>query len=228
MGDRVLAVSEMSRAVSSEMVVLGWVDMPFAEACSICGVSNFMLMLMDEPELAREVLEFLTGAVKVFASAQIDAGADMIGAGDAAASLLSKEMYADFVLPYEKEIIDDIHARGKPAKLHICGNTEHIIEEMAESGADLYNVDSAVDFSRAKAIYSGRGKCFKGNLDPVGEIMQKSAAECEKLAHNCIASSGGAGYMLSAGCEIPAETPDEVFGAFCGAARTFNGIRPGG
>ena len=50
MGDRVLGVTELVRAVGGRVPVLGWVDMPFAEACSACGVSEFMLMLTDHPQ----------------------------------------------------------------------------------------------------------------------------------------------------------------------------------
>ena len=47
MQDRVRGVREMVKAVGDECLVLGWVDMPFAEACSLCGVSNFMMLLME-------------------------------------------------------------------------------------------------------------------------------------------------------------------------------------
>jgi len=48
-----------------------------------------MLMLYDEPELAHKLLGFLTDIVIDFAVAQMEAGAPMIGAGDAAVSLIS-------------------------------------------------------------------------------------------------------------------------------------------
>ena len=37
----------------------------------------------------------------------------------------------------------------------------------------------------------------------------------------------GARYMLSAGCEIPAETPDEVFRAFCEAPALYAAEKEG-
>ncbi len=88
MGDRTLAVSEMVKAVSGKVAVLGRVDMPFAEACSGCGLTKFMLLMVDEPAFAHRLLTYLTGRVIDFALAQIEVGADMIGAGDAAASLI--------------------------------------------------------------------------------------------------------------------------------------------
>jgi MtaA/CmuA family methyltransferase len=219
MGDRVLAISEMVKAVSGQVAVLGWIDMPFAEACSVCGLSNFMLLLHDDPALAHRILVYLTGLVIEFALAQIEAGADMIGAGDAATSLISPDMYAEFALPYEQQLCRAIHDAGCLVKLHICGQTTHLLAKMAASGADLFNVDHLVPLTKARDVYTAHGKCFKGNLNPVAHIMQASPEQCRKLALQCIAVAKGTKYMLSAGCEIPAETPDEVFGAFCEAAQ---------
>jgi uroporphyrinogen-III decarboxylase len=203
MGDRVLGVSELVKAVSGQVAVLGWIDMPFAEACSVCGVTEFMMLMID------------------FAQAQVRAGADMIGAGDAATSLISPQMYAEFALPYEERVCQAIHDAGGLVKLHVCGNTVHLLDQMATCGADLFNVDHMVPLEKARDVYTAHGKCFKGNLDPVVHVMQATPDQCRELAHDCISTAQGTRYMLSAGCEIPAETPDEVFEAFCDAPKTY-------
>ena len=221
MGDRVLATSEMLKAVAGNVAVLGWVDMPFAEACSLCGVSQFMLMLQDDPATAHRLLAHLTSIVTDFALAQVKVGADMIGAGDAAASLISHKMYVEFARPYEQEVCRAIHAAGSLVKLHICGNTKHLLDDMVNSGADLFNVDHMVPLEKARDVYAANGKCFKGNLDPVTQMMQASPEQCATRAHECIAAAQGTRYMLSAGCEVPAETSDEVFRVFCDTPKIF-------
>lgn len=115
---------------------------------------------------------------------------------------------------------------SKPASadlvnLHICGNTTHILAKTVESGADLFNVDHMASLIRARDVYGAHGKCFKGNMDPVAHVMQAGPSQCEAMAHKCIGVARGTNYMLSAGCEIPAETPDDVFRAFCDAPRTY-------
>lgn len=222
MGDRVRAVTEMVRAVKGEVAVLGWIDMPFAEACSLCGVAEFMLLMVDEPALAHRILAYLAEVVTNFALAQVEAGADMIGAGDAAASLISSEMYAEFALPYEQRVCTAIHEAGGLVKLHICGQTTHLLDQMVTCGADLFNVDHLVPLAKAREVYAAHDKCYKGNLNPVEQIMQASPKQCFELARNCIATAAGTRFMLSAGCEVPAETPDEVFRAFCEAAMPQN------
>jgi MtaA/CmuA family methyltransferase len=223
MADRVLAVSEMVRAVGSEVPVLGWVEMPFAEACSLCGVTEFLLLLKDDPIRAHQILAYAAGINIEFAQAQIEAGADMIGAGDAAASLISPAMYAEFALPYERQVCQAIHQAGSLVKLHVCGNTSHLLGQMATCEADLFNVDHLVPLDKARDAYTAQRRCYKGNLDPVSQIMQASPERCQTLAHECLAVAQGTRYMLSAGCEIPAATPDEVLRAFCDAPKTFVG-----
>ncbi len=88
MADRVKGVADMVRDVGHECLVLGWVDMPFAEACSACGVQDFMMLLWEYPDLAHRLLDHLTGCVIDFALAQLAVGAPMVGCGDAAASLV--------------------------------------------------------------------------------------------------------------------------------------------
>lgn len=225
MADRVLAVREMTVAAGDEHLVLGWVDMPFAEACSLCGVSELMMLLYDDPRLAHRILDSLTDIVIDFALAQLEAGAPMIGAGDAAASLVSPPFYRDFALPYEQRVTEAVHAAGGLLKLHICGNTTDLLPDIARSGADLYNVDHLVDFAAARDVYDPAGLCFKGNLDPVSEMMQATPAECRDRCFRCLEMAGDARYMLSAGCEVPADTPDAVLTAFCNAPAEFAASR---
>jgi len=221
MGDRVLGVAEMARSSGDGCAVLGWVDMPFAEACAVCGLTPFMMMLVDDPSGAHRILDFLTRIVVDFSLAQLRAGAVMIGAGDAAASLISAEMYDEFALPYEREVCRAAHEAGGLVKLHVCGNTTHLLEKMATCGADLFNVDHMVPLEKARDVYGAARKCFKGNMDPVADMMRSTPEQCEKRAHRCLSIAQGAAYMLSPGCEVPAATSDEVFRAFCNAPQTF-------
>jgi len=215
--DRAMATREMVRAAGAECLVLGWVDMPFAEACNLCGVAEFLTLLHDQPRLAHRLLEFLTGVVVDFGRVQLEAGAPMIGSGDAAASLVSPAMYRAFALPYERRVCAAIHAAGGLVKLHICGNTRHLLQDMVTSGADLFNVDHLVDFSLACKTYGAAEKCFKGNLNPVADMLQATPELCERLALNCLRQAAGRRYMLSPGCEVPPGVNVDVFRAFCKA-----------
>jgi len=216
MTERARSVKEMAHAAGGGAMVLGWVDMPFAEACSFCGVQNFMLMLYDEPKLAHDLLSFLTEIVIEFSSAQLEY-TEMVGAGDAAASLVSAAQYREFALPYEQRVAEAAHKAGGMVKLHICGDTLRLLPDIVKSGCDLFNVDHMVPLDEAAKIYAANKKAFKGNADPV-LLLTQTPDECFETALRCIKTAEGMPYMLSAGCEIPAGITDENFAAFISAA----------
>ena len=141
----------------------------------------------------------------------------MIGAGDAAASLISPEQYREFALPYEKIVTEAIHKAKGLVKLHICGNTVKIMGDMIKTGCDLFNVDHSVDFRLAVTLYGKAKKAFKGNLDPVADMLSSTPEECQAKGRACKDQAKGLAYMLSPGCEVPADVSDEIFMAFCNA-----------
>ena len=84
-----------------------------------------------------------------FAKAQIEAGATLIGIGDAAASLIGPKFYERFVFAGECRLVQAIHAMGVPVRLHICGNTRRILKGMGRTGADIVDLDFLSPIPRA-------------------------------------------------------------------------------
>ena len=214
MADRANAVRIMKKSVGDTALILGWIDLPFTEACSLCGATNFLLLLYDDPELAHRILDFLTPITIDFALAQLELGADMIGAGDAVTSLISPAAYREFALAREQEVFAAIRAKGGLSKLHVCGNTNALLPQMATAGADLFNIDHMVNFEEAARTYSAVGAAFKGNIDPVSGIMRAQPETIRAEVRDLIRRANGRRYIVSAGCEIPAATSDEAMAAF--------------
>jgi len=212
MGDRLTAIKEMRRLSDGKIPVLGWVEGPISEAAVMRGMTTLMEDLIDDPEFIEELFIFNVNMAIKFATAQVEAGADMIGFGDAPASLIGPALYKEFVLPHEQRMIAAIHDLGVPVRMHICGNTTKILPLMAQSGADMVDIDSLTDFKTAVDSFPPNVKLL-GNLDPVREVLHSNPeaikarlAECRRLA--------SPNYVVGAGCEIPAKTPDENLRAF--------------
>ena len=72
------------------------------------------------------------------------------GIGDAAASLVGADLYERHVLPHEQKLIAAIHEAGAWAKLHICGNISTIVGQMAQTQADILDVDWMVPLDKAR------------------------------------------------------------------------------
>jgi uroporphyrinogen decarboxylase len=210
---RVESVRKMAAEVGQTHSVLGWIEGPLAEYADLRGLENALMDLMDKPEMFADAAGVLVDSAAAFAAAQIEAGADMIGIGDAAASLIGADLYTRFVLPWEQKLIAAIHEAGAAAKLHICGNIIGIIEHVAKTGADVIDVDWMVPLDKARRLV-GPDLVLCGNFDPSAVLLQGSAEEVAEAARNCLAA-GGERFFLMPGCEVPPATPEENIRAFC-------------
>lgn len=168
-----------------------------------------------EPDFAEQLMDICIIAGIEFAVAQIEAGADTIGIGDAIASQISAGMYQDFVFPREKEMIDAIHKMGSIVRLHICGNITHLLPFIARLGADIVDLDWQVNMIEARQIL-GKDTLLVGNLDPVNAVMKSSPEQIIKGIKRIYTEVGNP-YMVGAGCEIPQDTPYENLNALCKA-----------
>jgi MtaA/CmuA family methyltransferase len=212
---RVESVAALSAKIGQTHSVLGWVEGPLAEYADLRGVEHAMFDLIDKPEMYHQAAEIITQNAIDFAVAQIRAGADMIGIGDAAASLIGRQLYENHVLELEKRLIDAIHEEGGLAKLHICGDINSIIEAMATTGADVIDVDWKVPLDEAREKV-GQAVTLCGNFNPSGVLLQGTPQEVADAAKDCI-KKGGKRFILMPGCEVPQHTPEENIRAFCPA-----------
>ena len=210
---RIESVRKMAAEVGQTHSVLGWVEGPMAEYADLRGVENTFLDLVDRPEVFIKAGEIIVQNAIAFAIAQVRAGADMIGIGDAAASLIAPNMYKEFVLPLERKLIAAIHEAGAAVKLHICGNIKNHISYMAQSGADIIDVDWMVPLAKARELV-GPEVTLCGNFNPAGVLFEGSPPDVADAARQCL-KAGGYRFILMPGCEVPPATPEQNIRAFC-------------
>ena len=211
--DRVEAVRQFKERCWQQYSILGWIEGPAAEAGNLRGVTDFMMDLMLDEPFAGELMDRCIEVGIEFAKAQIEAGADTIGVGDALASQVSPDVYGKLIQPREKILFDAIHEAGGLVRLHICGDTTHILPGIAEVGADIIDLDWQLDMAEARRVL-GPDAVLMGNLDPVNAVMTSTPEEIrESLA--AIYREVGNPYMAGAGCEIPPDTEPENLKALC-------------
>lgn len=205
MEDRLQAVRVLSEKARKKIPVIGWVEGAFAESCDLMDMSDVMMNLLDEPEAMQELLEICQKQAIAFALEQVRCGADIIGVGDAAASLIGPGLYEEFVLPYEIELFQAIHDAGAKVKLHICGNITEKLPLIAKSGADILDCDHMVSMELAAQALPSTCS-ISGNIDPVAILRGNKLSIFEEV-RKCM------GYpnrnIIAAGCEIPRDTPPE-------------------
>jgi len=140
----------------------------------------------------------------------------LISSAFAGGGFISPRQYEAFVLPYEREVVRRIHQEGVPVYTHTCGDIGDRLELMAETGIDgIDTLDppplGSIDLEDAKRRVGDR-VFFKGNVDAVNTLLNKSRAEVREDAFwRLKVGSPGSGYILSSACSVsPRVRPENL------------------
>ena len=186
--DRVRAAALFQQEVGDTKLIEGWIEGPCAEAADLRGINTLMIDFFDDPDFVRDLFEFTLQLGIRFARAQVEAGVDLIGVGDAAASLIGPQFYEEFVWPYEKRLVEELHAMGTRVRLHICGNICSILEPIGKLGCDIVDLDFMVPVDKARQAM-GDSQILLGNIDPV-RVLKNGSPESITAAIAAVPSEG--------------------------------------
>ena len=205
------ALAFFKQKIGGDKLIEGWIEGPCAEAADLRGINTLMLDFYDDPQFVHDLFDFVLEMELRFAKAQVEAGAESIGLGDAAASLVGPQIYEELIWPYEKKMVEGIHAMGAKVRLHICGNIRRILGGIGKLGCDIVDVDSLVTLSEAREK-TGTNQVLLGNINPVTVIRNGSVNDVIQAVTECHRQAGSR-FIVGAGCEIPRDTPPENFRA---------------
>ncbi|MFT5495220.1 MAG: uroporphyrinogen-III decarboxylase, partial [Kiritimatiellia bacterium] len=106
--DRVIA------AIGDTHSVHGEVRAPFDHMMNILGMEDGLMATLDDPEKTYALLERVTKWSVALAVAQVRRGAHAIKISSPFAGMgfLSRDMYAEFIVPCERQIADAVRAEG--------------------------------------------------------------------------------------------------------------------
>jgi len=217
MHDRVRAVELFRERVGGEKLIEGWIEGPIAEAADLRGINTLMMDFYEDPDFVHDLFDFVLEVGLRFAREQIRAGADIIGVGDAAASLVGPQLYDQYVWPYERRLVDGIHGMGGRVRLHICGNTRPILHGMGRLGCEIVDLDYMAPLHEARAAM-GPAQVLLGNIDPVSVLRNGTPDSIRAALAQCLEEAGPR-YIVGAGCEVVRDTPLENVRALTDFAR---------
>ena len=227
--NRVKAVKQLSEKVGGNQCIVGWIEAPFAEICCLFDLVNVLLLCRYDnwDKKIKSLIKRILPVQKEFAKLQIEAGADIIGAGDSAISQIGPNRYEKCCLDATKELFHYIQ-NEVPVLYHICGDNSVIDKEgkdmlklVSSTKAAILDLDYQVDLKIAKQKI-GSSNCIRGNTNTqvlgsssysVKDVMD----EVEKTINN---GKPGGNYMYAAGCEWPWE-PIEMASRNLGIAKTL-------
>ncbi|MHA1309475.1 MAG: uroporphyrinogen decarboxylase family protein [Candidatus Helarchaeota archaeon] len=214
--ERVKAISILSKKVGTKQCIIGWIEAPFAEIVSLFGMMNvFKINNKKWNDIIKKLIKRIVPVQLEFAKLQIEAGADIIGAGDSAISQIGPWRYKEACLEYTQKLFKDIQ-KYVPVLYHTCGdnstidkNGNDMLKLIAKSGASILDIDYQVNLKLAKQKI-GNEICIRGNSNT--SLLGKRDSTPEEIINDVsnileIGKPGGM-YMFAAGCEWPWEPKD--------------------
>jgi uroporphyrinogen decarboxylase len=157
----------------------------------------------------------------------IDAGAEIIALeGDLAFNtntLMSPAQYAEFLAPYHKEIVDNVHRKGAKIFKHSDGNLWPILEMLLGCGFDgIHPIQpQCMDIGEVKKRLRGRA-CVMGNIDCMFLLPDGTIEQVEQTVRDTIkAAAPGGGYIMSSSNSVHPGCKAENYIAMVHAAHKY-------
>jgi len=201
---------------------------PFTHLMELFDYQEGLMALLDDPEICHRLLDKLSDMV----SAQVrcygpcEPDAILMSSAFAGGGFLSREMYAEFVQPYERKVVEAVRSFDLPAYTHTCGAIGDRLDLMADTGIDgIDTLDppplGTVDFAQAKAEF-GKTLFFKGNLDAVHEMLKADDETFEAAVRQRLEiGKPGSGYILSSACSVAPHVNPERLKDMVGLAEKY-------
>lgn len=216
--------SLVKKYFGDEIYVRGNCDQaPFSLASMIRPSEGWMMDLLLDEESSFKLLDHCARITGQFIRLMAETGVDMVSNGDSPAGpeMISPEMYRKFALPFEIKIVAVAHELNFPYGLHICGNTDVILQDMVKTGADAFELDYKTDISKIHEICKDRISFF-GNIDPSGIIALGTAEQVEEKARELLSIyQDSPRFIMNAGCAIPPMTPSGNIKRLVDVTRSF-------
>jgi uroporphyrinogen decarboxylase len=203
------AAVRAARKLGPEISVHAEVFSPFTHLLELFGYEQALFALVDKPQRCHSLLDVFAGFAKaqVELYEQCEPDAILVSSAFAGAGFISRDMYKEFVMPYEEQVYRTIAEQGVKSYVHTCGAIGDRLDLMAQTGVDgIDTLDppplGTVNLDKATAEY-GERFFFKGNLDAVNEMLDADDQTFEAAVRQRLEiGKPGAGYILSSACSV--------------------------
>lgn len=208
---------KIKSAVGQNVSVHSEIFSPWSQFLELLNYENALMGILDDPGKARACLDRLAEGAIDLGRRQAECGVDavLISSAFAGGGLISRNHYTEFVLPYEKKVVEGIRKiHSIPVYTHTCGSIGDRLDLMMDTGTGgIDTLDppplGTVDLKEAKNLLGGK-VFIKGNIDPVNTLLdgdRESITEDVKWRLEVGKPNGG--YILSSACSVAPHTPPE-------------------
>jgi uroporphyrinogen decarboxylase len=175
------------------------------DAACMYGIENLITAALQDPEWVHSFLKILMERKKIFIQSLKGAKYDILelGGGDASTTVISPDIFDEFVAPYDSSLIESAHEAGQRIVYHTCGGMMPILENIAGMKPDAMETftppamggDTILKEAKQRI---GEKVCMIGGFDQFHFFTGCTEEDTRREVRKCFEAAGeGGGFILS-------------------------------
>lgn len=198
---------------------------PLCTAGFLRGTTEFMLDLIESPELAHKLIDLCTNLIIDWlkAQAKIMGTVESIFLLDDIVGFIGEKHYMEFAHPYLKKICDAF-PQDWIKIYHNDASIEKCLEHLPDCGFHVLNWGKQTDIAKVKQRIGNR-MCLMGNVNPLEVGVRGTPDDVYKATLDVLEKSAGEGIILSVGGGVSPGMPGPNIEAMQKALAEFNAAR---
>lgn len=175
------------------------------DAAVLYGIEELILATFDDPQWVHALLRILLRRKRAFVQSMSGARYDLIehGGGDASSTVISPQLFDEFVAPYDAELTAAAQQAGQRVVYHTCGGMMPLLERIADLGVDAMEtftppgMGADADLRQAKERIGDR-VCMIGGFDQLHFLSGCTPEVTRREVRRCFEAAGaGGGFILA-------------------------------
>jgi uroporphyrinogen-III decarboxylase len=228
------AVNQLATALGQRGIVRGGiVSFPiygqpgsWQDSACLVGIERLILETFDEPGWVHSLLRILHRRKMDYIRSLAGARYDLLelGGGGASTTVIAPRIFAEFVAPYDGELIACAHEMGQRIVYHTCGGMMPILEQIADMGPNAMEtftppaMGGDVDLAQAKRRIGDR-VCMIGGFDQFHDLWDCSPDQTRRAVRRCFKQAGQDGRYILAPSDHFFDAKPALIAAFADEAR---------
>lgn len=174
------------------------------DASVLYGIEDLIMASFEDPDWVHAFMKVMLERKQVFIQSLKGAKYDVIelGGGDASSTVISPDIFDQFVAPYDVPLIDLAHAVGQRVVYHTCGGMMPFLERLAEMMPDAMETFTPSSMGGDTLLAEARERigdkvCMIGGFDQFHYFKDCTPEETRKAVRKCFDEAGrDGGYIL--------------------------------
>lgn len=174
------------------------------DAACLMGIQPLIMATFDDPKWVHEFLTILYERKKVFVDSLKSANYDILelGGGDASSTVISPELFDEYVAPYDSKLIEHAHKAGQKIVYHTCGGMMPLLERIAQMKPDSMETFTPASMGGDADLAQARKRipediCMIGGFDQFHFFTGCTPDQTRAEVRRCFEAAGqNGGYIL--------------------------------